>query len=55
MTKEQIENEIYFAKVIIGATYHVQTPMLTYQEEKDVVRKALTKYVDELEDKLRGR
>lgn len=55
MTKEQIEKEIYFAKVIIGATNHVQTPMLTYQEEKDVVRKALTKYVYELEDELRGR
>lgn len=55
MTIEQIKKEIYFAKVIIGATYHVQMPMLTNQEEKDVVRKALTKYVDELEDELRGR
>ena len=55
MTNEEIEKEIYFAKVIIGAIHHVETPMLMYQKEKDVVRKALSKYIDELEDKLRGR
>ena len=55
MTNEEIEKEIYFAKVIIGVIHHVETPMLMYQEEKEVVRKALSKYIDELEDKLRGR
>lgn len=55
MTNEEIEKEIYFAKVIIGAIHHVETPMLMYQEEKEVVRKALSKYIYELEDKLRGR
>ena len=55
MTNEEIEKEIYFAEVVLGAIHHVQTPMLMYQGEKDVVRKALSKYIYELEDKLRGR
>ncbi len=54
MTIEEIENDIYFAKVIIGAIHHVNTPMLMYQGEKDVVEKALRKYIDELEAKQRG-
>ena len=55
MTNEEIEKEIYFAEVILGATYTMQTPTLMYQEEKEVVRKALMKYIGELKDKLRDR
>lgn len=55
MTNEEIEKEIYFAEVILGATYTMQTPTLMYQEEKEVVRKALMKYIGELKEKLKGR
>lgn len=50
-----IEKDILFSKMVIGAIEHVKMPMLMYDEEKEVVKKALTKYIDELESKLRGR
>lgn len=51
-TPEQ-EKELYFAKVVIGAIDHVECPMLMYEGEKAVVKKALRKYIDEIEEKAR--
>lgn len=52
MTFEEIKKEIVFADMVLGAIKNVKTPMLMYDEEKDVVRKALTDYKYKLEDKL---
>lgn len=51
-TKED-EKELYFANAVIGAINNVKVPMLMYEEEKQVVKKALRKYIDELEAKAR--
>lgn len=55
MTIEEINKEMCFAKMVIGAINNVKVPMLMYDEEKAVTKKALQKYVDELESELRGR
>lgn len=54
MTFEEIKKEIIFADMVLGAIKNVKVPMLMYDEEKDVVRKALTDYKYHLEDKLRN-
>ena len=51
-TKED-EKELYFAKAVLGAIENVEVPMLMYEGEKKVVRKALCKYINELEAKAR--
>lgn len=53
-TKEQ-EKELYFANAVLDAIRHVEMPMLVYEGEKEVVRKALCKYIDEIESRARGR
>ena len=55
MTREEIEKKVYFAQTVIGAIKNVKHPMLIYDEEKEVVREALSKYIRELEDELRGK
>ena len=55
MTYEDQKKELYFANVVIGVIDNVKTPMLMYQEEKDVVRKALRMYIDRIESDMRGR
>ena len=55
MTYENQKKELYFANAVIGAIENVKTPMLMYQEEKDVVRKALRMYIDKNENDMRGR
>lgn len=55
MTNEQIKRDICFAQMVIGAIDNVERPMLVYDEEKEVVKKALHKYLYELESELRGR
>lgn len=47
-SKEQ-EQELYFANVVICAIKNVETPMLMYKGEKDVVEKALCMYIDKIE------
>ena len=46
VNREEMQKELYFANAIIGAIKNVKTPMLMYQEEKDVVEKALRMYID---------
>ena len=55
MTREEINKEIAFAEMVIGAINNVKMPMLVYDEEKSVVKKALSEYISRLENKLRGR
>ena len=55
MTYEDQKKELYFANAVIGVIDNVKTPMLMYQEEKDVVRKALRMYIDRIESDMRGR
>ena len=55
MTREDIEKELIFADMVLGAIKNVKTPMLRYNEEKDVVEKALTEYKYKLESEMRGR
>ena len=55
MTREEMNKEIAFAEMVIGAINNVKVPMLMYEEEKAVTKKALEKYVYELESELRGR
>ena len=55
MTIEEINKEICFANMVIGVINNVKTPMLMYEEEKKVTKKALQNYIDELESELRGR
>ena len=55
MTYEDQKKELYFANAVIGVIDNVKTPMLMYQEEKDVVRKALRMYIDRIESDMCGR
>lgn len=41
--------ELYFAKTVIGAIENVKVPMLMYEEEKEVVKKALQMYINKIE------
>lgn len=50
----EMKKEVYFANKVIGAIDNVTTPMLMYEEEKQVVRKALRMYIDNIEDKMCG-
>lgn len=51
---DEIKKEVYFANIVIGAIDNIKTPMLMYEEEKQVVRKALKMYIDKIEDKMCG-
>ena len=51
MTREEIEREIIFANMILDVIKNVKTPMLMYDEEKAVVRKAVSEYKNNLEVK----
>ena len=55
MTREEIEKDIIFADMVLGVIKNVKTPMLIYDEEKAVVRKALSEYKDKLESEMRGK
>lgn len=55
MTREEIQKDIIFAKMVIGVIKNVKRPILMYDEEKEVVKKALMRYIDNLESELRGR
>ena len=53
-TDEQ-KKELYFANTVIGAIDNIETPMLMYEGEKNVVKKALQMYIDRIESDIRGR
>ena len=55
MMFEQIKKDMCIAQMVIRVIDYVKRPTLIYDEEKEVVKKALQKYLDELESELRGR
>ena len=46
---KEVEKEIYFARRVLDSINMVDEPKLCYKEEKDVVAKALRKYINDLE------
>jgi hypothetical protein len=52
---DEIKKEKFFAEMVIGAIDNVKVPMLMYEEEKEVTKKALQKYIDELDNELWGK
>lgn len=55
MTRKEIEKELIFADMVLGAIENVKTPILVYDEEKNVVKKALIEYKYKLESEIRGK
>lgn len=55
MTREDIEKELIFADMVLGVIKNVERPILMYDEEKNVVKKALTEYKYKLESEMRGK
>lgn len=55
MESKQIERELFFADMIIGLIDNVERPILLYEGEKEVVKKALNEYIDKLKGEQRGR
>ena len=43
------EKEIYFARRVLDSINMIDEPKLYYKEEKDIVAKALRKYINDLE------
>ena len=52
MTREQINKELYFIDRVLGDIRNVEMPKLVYDEEKEVVRKALADYKSKLQSEL---
>lgn len=52
---EKTKKELYFIDAVLGAIRNVEMPILMYEGEKEVVRKALIDYKYKIEDQLRGR
>lgn len=50
---ENQKKEVYFANTVIGAIENVKMPILMYEEEKEVVKKALRMYVNKIEEQAR--
>lgn len=46
---DAIDKELTFIRMVLDAINNVKTPMLIYDEEKVVVKKALCDYRDKLE------
>lgn len=51
---EEKKKELYFIDAVIGAINNVECPMLMYEGEKNVVKKALLKYKDEIVSEMYG-
>ena len=49
---EKIKKELYFIDAVLGAINNVKMPVLMYEGEKEVVKKALTEYRLKIEDKM---
>ena len=55
MTNEEIEKKMYFAEVVLGAIKNLERPILMYEEEKQVVKEALSDYLYKLRMELMGK
>lgn len=54
ITDEQ-KKELCFAYTVIGAIDNIETPMLMYEGEKNVVKKALQIYIDKIKEESYSR
>lgn len=52
MTREEMERDITVGSMVLGAITDLPRPMLMYEVEKEVTKRALTKYISELEVEL---
>lgn len=52
MAREEINKELVFVDMVLNVIENVKVPMLMYDEEKVVVKKALREYKDKLESEL---
>ena len=52
---EKAKKELYFINAVLGTIQNVEVPMLMYEGEKEVVRKALLDYKFKIENELYGR
>lgn len=52
MTRTEIDKQIVFIDMVLGAIQNVEVPMLMYKGEKEVVKQALTEYRFKLQDRL---
>ena len=52
MTREEIERDIKVGSMVLGVITDLPRPMLIYEIEKEVTKRALTKYISELEIEL---
>lgn len=50
MLSDEQKKELYFANTVIGVIDSVKTPMLMYEEEKNIAKKALRMYIDKIEN-----
>jgi hypothetical protein len=50
--REQVNKELYFNDRALGDIRNVEMPKLVYDEEKEVVRKALADYKSKLQSEL---
>jgi hypothetical protein len=55
MSREEMEKELIFADMILNTIKIVKMPMLMYEGEKDVVKKALAEYKHKLESEMLGK
>lgn len=47
----EVAEELFFANGVLSVIENVEVPMLIYEGEKEIVKKALRKYIDELKEK----
>lgn len=46
---KELEKELYFARRVLDSINMIKEPKLCYPEEKEVVAKALRKYISDME------
>ena len=52
MTQQEIDKKIFFIDSLLGIIKNVETPMLMYKEEKDIVKEALKLYRDKFVEQM---
>ena len=50
-----MKENYFFADMIIGLIDNVERPILLYEGEKEIVKKALNEYIDKLKSEQIGR
>lgn len=55
MTNDEINREIELADITLRIITNFKNPIWLQDDSKDIVKKALTEYIDKLNSELRGR